>query len=575
MKRIKSIDYLKTVAIIGVLLYHIGFAQNGYLGVEIFFVISGFLMVQGIEKAISENQFNPIKYVLKRIGSFWPLVVLGSLLSMIIGYFVMLPDDYENLAESVIASSFFSNNILQAITTRNYWDIGNTYKPLMHTWYIAVLLQSTIFLAIIIWIASKISKKNGIRNSLVVITIISFLAYCLPVFTDSDKFYLFPFRIFEITLGALIVYLPNMKINPKSFSLIGIVCTFIILFLMFSGINLPGSLSLMIVIISACIILWCKTNVDEGYEINEKLYKVITVSGRYSYDVYIWHQIVIAFLYYSFFQSLNILLILLVFVLTAILSICSAFLRKKIKLLNGTGKRIIISVIIATISCIFSGYVYLHAGVVRDVPELGIEKLNVHRSMHAEYVDVPYSWNKDFEDDNKTHILVLGTSFGRDFANILNESKYADQLEISYIYGADTTKEKDRVSQADYVFYGASTWNIPEELNDIPRDKLYVIGNKSFGNSNGIIYANRNQTWYFEQKVEMSDDMILHNNAWRGIFGDHYIDMISPLLDEHNRMCVFTDDNYYISQDCRHLTKQGAQYYARILDLSFLVKDKL
>ena len=107
-------------------------------------------------------------------------------------------------------------------------------------------------------------------------------------------------------------------------------------------------------------------------------------------------------------------------------------------------------------------------------------------------------------------------------------------------------------------------------MKNIPKEKLYVIGNKSFGNSNGIIYANRTKDNYFEQRVELPNDMILNNNAFKGIYGDNYIDMITPLIDENNKIRIFTDDNYYISQDCKHLTKQGAQYYSRILNLSFL-----
>lgn len=131
---------------------------------------------------------------------------------------------------------------------------------------------------------------------------------------------------------------------------------------------------------------------------------------------------------------------------------------------------------------------YLRAGVVRDIPELNVDMDNVHRNMHAEYVDIPYNWDKDFENDEKVHILVLGDSFGRDFANILNESEYSSLFEISYIYGNDVSNELDRVEDADYIFYGVNSWSVPTSLTDLPQEKVYIIGNKKFGNSNGIIY---------------------------------------------------------------------------------------
>lgn len=577
MKRIYAIDYLKTIGIIGVLLFHVGLVNNGYLGVEVFFVISGFLMIKAINKSVEENSFNPLKYIFKRVATFWPLVAIAGVLSLGVGYYCMLPDDYENLAESVIASNAFSNNILQAITTKNYWNVVNTYKPLMHTWYIGVLVQAIVFISILLWVASRISKKNGIKNTLILLTVVSLIAYCLPVFSNSDKFYFFPFRLFEITIGCLIPYFPNSKISRKTLLLVGNIGILLIVFFLFAGITMPREVGLLTVVLSSVLVIWSHGSIGEDYGINEKAYRIITLPGRYSFDVYVWHQIAIAFLYYSVFQTLNVALVFLVIAITAVLSALTIVFRKKVTILSGVGKRIIFSLVFVVIGCALSGYIYMNAGVVRDVPELGIDKTNVHRNMHAEYVDIPFSWDVDFEDEQKIHILVLGDSFGRDFANILNESQYSDQFEISYIYyiyGSDISDKKERVEQADFVIYASSGWKIPEELAAIPSEKLYVAGNKSFGNSNGIIYVNRNKEWYFDQRVDMPDDMILHNNALKGVYGDHYIDMISPLLDEDEQIQVFTDDHFYISQDCRHLTKQGAQYYSRILDLEFLLQKR-
>jgi len=569
MKRIRTVDYLKTIAIIGILLFHVGAIKNGYLGVEIFFVISGFLMMKSIEKSIEAHEFRPLRYVSKRIGSFWPLVAVAGIVSLAIGFFTMLPDDYENLAESVIATNLFSNNILQAITTKNYWDIVNTYKPLMHTWYIGVLVQSVVFLSILFWIVSKMPKKNTLRNLLIIVSAVSFVAFCLPVFSDAQKFYFFPFRLFEITMGSLIPFIPKGKNNPKRMRWLSILGVLILLFMLFSPIRLSGSVCLVIVVLFSCMAVWSSTPDGES-RINEKVYNVVTAPGRYSYDVYIWHQVVIAFLYYSVFQTFNFWLVCLVITVTAVLSLISIMARKKCRILQGTKKRIMVSAVLVVIGCAIAGFVYLKAGVVRDIPELGVEKTNVHRNMHAEYVDIPYAWDADFSDDEKIHVLVMGNSFGRDIANILHESEIADRIEISYLYGADVTGEEDRIAEADYVIFGMSSWDVPDALKQIPEEKLYIAGSKTFGNSNGIIYANRHQDGYFDQRVDVPEEIILHNSELKAIYGDHYIDMITPLIDEANRIRVFSDDGFYISQDCRHLTQFGAKYYSRILDLSFI-----
>lgn len=101
---------------------------------------------------------------------------------------------------------------------------------------------------------------------------------------------------------------------------------------------------------------------------------------------------------------------------------------------------------------------------------------------------------------------------------------------------------------------------------------FHIVGNKGYGNSNGIIYAKRFSKDYFAQTVVMTDEDILNNNALKGIYGNRYIDMMGPVLKD-NRISVFTDDNFYISQDCKHLTQKGAQFYSRILDLSMLSQE--
>ena len=134
------IDLLKTWAIIAVVLFHCGILTRGYLGVDIFFVISGYFMMKGYLKESQGGKYSYIKSTTRKVIRFWPLIIIVCLLSMALGYFTMLPDDYENLAESVVASIAFANNILSAITAKDYWNISNNYKPLMHLWYIGVLM---------------------------------------------------------------------------------------------------------------------------------------------------------------------------------------------------------------------------------------------------------------------------------------------------------------------------------------------------------------------------------------------------------------------------------------------------
>lgn len=175
MNRRCDIDAIKGMAILAVILYHIGLLESGYLGVDIFFVLNGFLIVPGIVKAVLSHEFNYTSFLKKRFGRLMPVLLIGCIVCLIVGYISMLPDDYENLSESVIASIFFSNNILSKITTGNYWDTVNEYKPLMHTWYLGIVMEFYIFVPFIIYLECKIKGKKNNGGG---ILRLYYLAYC-------------------------------------------------------------------------------------------------------------------------------------------------------------------------------------------------------------------------------------------------------------------------------------------------------------------------------------------------------------------------------------------------------------
>ena len=140
-----------------------------------------------------------------------------------------------------------------------------------------------------------------------------------------------------------------------------------------------------------------------------------------------WHQPIVAFLYYSFVGTLDIVSFLCFILITAGIGVGSYIVVEKNlpKLFLNTDKNWHKMVAWGTASLLLfcllgvSGLVYLNAGVVRDVPELGVQKGSAHRGMHAEYGDRPYDWNHDFTQEDKIKILVIGNSYGRDWANIL------------------------------------------------------------------------------------------------------------------------------------------------------------
>jgi len=132
----KDIDGMRAICVFSVIFYHLGIFSGG--SIDIFFVISGFLITGIITRKRAEGTFSLKDFYIKRIRRIFPMLLLVTTIVLAVGYFVMLPDDLENMAESVVATNFFNNNLLFYLTERSYWAAAAQFKPLLHTWTLAI-----------------------------------------------------------------------------------------------------------------------------------------------------------------------------------------------------------------------------------------------------------------------------------------------------------------------------------------------------------------------------------------------------------------------------------------------------
>lgn len=210
----------------------------------------------------------------------------------------------------------------------------------------------------------------------------------------------------------------------------------------------------------------------------------------------------------------------------------------------------------------------MHAGVVRDVPELNVVRGTEYRGMFGEYCDRVYDYNKDFPNNDKKNVLVVNISFGRDFANVLLESPYKDSINLSYVYLWRYPEALERAKSADYIFSFSSKEDIPQEIwNNIKTTtKVYGIGTKNYGASNGFCYAHRNDENFHSMTNKIVPGYKELNDEWKKSWGNNYIDFITPALKENGDIRIFTPDNKFIAQDCKHFTEAGAKWYASIIN---------
>ena len=515
-----------------------------------------------------------------------PLLVAGAF-CMALGYFVMLPDDYENLSESVIASNCFVNNILAAITTKNYWDVTNEFKPLMHTWYVGVVMQFYLVYPILFFLA-KFDKKNSKGTLLTMISTLAVVSLLIYFGTEdaAKRFYYLPSRFFEFAVGGIVALTYNPKENKPFGKLFVYVCYALLLVMMVINIELIASNIRLVTVVALSAVLLCSQDILENKLSGNSLLAVV---GAASYSIFIWHQIVLAFCRYFITSRFSFTAFAFILIATAVLSWLSykmieQAITKALK--TKRGNIVLYSSVVSLFLTLnaFAAYIYMNAGVIRDIPELYVSLENKHRGMHAEYVDRANQYNKPFITD-KRHWYVIGNSFGRDFVNVILESNVADSVEVSYSTDVNFRKETERFCQADLVFI--STLGLTEELvkeveilclaNGLQPNQLVIVGEKNFGVSNGQVYAKRGSAEYFNQYVEVEnkDHFIIKNKKFAKFYGERFIDLMSMVTNETNQVRVFTPDHHYMSADCRHLSKGGAKFFAKMIDWNIYLQKNI
>lgn len=506
------------------------------------------------------------------------MLLVAGILVLAIGWMLALPDDYENMAQSVVATNLFGNNILQAITTADYWDVVNEYKPLMHTWYVGLLVQFYVVVSFILFTVGRMIKgihtrRRTLIGVMVVICTVSFIMF-LTCGTDAERFYYLPYRLYEFCAGALVYYCFGKKEVVEHNSICanwGFIVVYLaviaILFLEHEFVSSQIKLITVVVLSSLLLAMMPMLGIAKGKVFSNKW--VATV-GAASFSIFVWHQVVLAYLRYSFTNNITEIRTFLSFVvITSVLSLFSYIYIERMKQTKWSWSAIVLFLMASTFGSL---YIYANAGVVRDVPELEVLKGNGHRGMWAEYNDRAFQYDREFSDSDLHKWYVIGNSFGRDMVNIILESPYSEKVEVVYSFMGSHMERKERFAKAEVVFLstlGVNEKDIEEVRSLCATDcRFFVIGEKNFGESNGQVYRHRFDTNYHDMTIAMAKGYAEKNKRLKAAYPNIYIDLIEMVCQSDGKVRVFTDDGRFISQDCYHLTKAGAQFYARLINWS-------
>ena len=303
MKYRSDIDGLRAIAIIPVIFYHAGISlfSGGFIGVDVFFVISGYLIASIIFTEIENRKFSLVNFYERRARRILPALFFVMLSSIIVGWVYMDPFELKELAQSVAATGVFASNFYFSLKV-DYFDISAELKPLLHTWSLAVEEQYYFFFPLIVMLIWGLTKSNKkiLLALLCVIALFSFsLAIKLNESSPVSSFYLLHTRAWELLLGAIVALLTQMNVRViendnvrQMISGAAILSIIVCITVYDSTLAYPGVYTL-IPVTATCLLIFFNRPEHRIFAILS--HRILVYIGLISYSLYLWHQPIFAF----------------------------------------------------------------------------------------------------------------------------------------------------------------------------------------------------------------------------------------------------------------------------------------
>jgi len=363
-QRRNDIDVLRAIAILPVVIFHFKkeLFPNGYLGVDIFFVISGFLIGKILLKSINNKKFSFIDFYSKRILRIVPALIVLIIFSILFSVLLFFNNDLRAFFDSLLSSLFFVSNIFFWVTG-GYFGSEDQLKPLLHIWSLAVEAQFYLFISFIFIFFRYL--KNSYNYIFFITLTLFFISLIANIFLSSkghrdSLFFLFPFRLWEFTLG---IFVSLIIIKKKKYLFSNQYLTYFGLFLIiFNYFHLPVYFNLpsaFLICTGTAIVLYSES-IRPNYKIKLFNFNYLIYIGLISYSLYLWHWPIVSFLEYFLINELNYLFLLIIIVFTFYISYLSwrfvekPFLKSKLRLKKIYYRLILIYIFFISIVSLFN-----------------------------------------------------------------------------------------------------------------------------------------------------------------------------------------------------------------------------
>lgn len=316
MKYRPDIDGLRAIAILLVLLYHGGLSlfPSGFIGVDVFFVISGFLITGIIHDSLNNSRFSFVDFYNRRLWRLQPVLVCLIFFTSIVTLLFFLPDDLIQFSRSARKTSLFISNLFFNQTTTGYFSPDTHQLPLLHTWSLSIEWQCYLILPMAMYCLHRMFSR---RNVIVVVYVLTFSCLLLSLHYSktlpAQTYYQFSSRIFEFLIGSCIALIPLHKILIHRYilNLIGGLAILTILYIASMDHILQGYPNWYAFAVCAATGLLITIGTFYPTEFVGKVLSLrpLVFIGMISYSLYIWHWAVFSILrYQSIVETQSILL---------------------------------------------------------------------------------------------------------------------------------------------------------------------------------------------------------------------------------------------------------------------------
>jgi peptidoglycan/LPS O-acetylase OafA/YrhL len=296
-----EIDGLRAIAVIPVILFHAGFSafKGGYVGVDIFFVISGYLITRIIIDDLMSGKFTFSQFYWRRAKRILPVLFFIMICCIPFAWIWMMPSEFKNFSQSLIAVNLFVSNFTFWLNTGYFAPVSGN-MPLLHTWSLAVEEQYYLFFPPLLLLIWRYCRKALLPTILLMAAISIGISEWGSRNAPSANFYLAPSRVWELFAGSICTLIQvkrknnidNNHNNYNFYSLIGIILILSSLFLFDKHTPFPSLYSLVPVSGAALILLY---GTNETWVARLLSQKFIVTLGLMSYSAYLWHQPLFAF----------------------------------------------------------------------------------------------------------------------------------------------------------------------------------------------------------------------------------------------------------------------------------------